>query len=346
MEISKRNIESWLLDFADGTLSPQQERKLLAFLDEHPEIELQPEKSLPTIGVPDVEFEQIDKLYFEEVKKRAEGEETSCVQYVEGDISGEALKTFEEKLENSDRLLGKLHLYQQSKLRPDENEKYAFKEVLKRKSFVGAILPKAWPVIAVAASVCLIILGNQHWHEFSTLFDSNQENTYQPRRIIKSPIEVIQLEKQDLDLPVAENKDTITDNEPSKVLLASEEPKKKVTRRSVQKPARSNKGTREAMAPLKAESVTMLNGGSQVQSRGIVASNQPVNKKNIDKIQDALLGIDKEELPSNINTKEALGLGLADKLFGENIDLEKKDKDVEVKFKIAGFKFSKTISEK
>lgn len=343
MEISKRNIESWLLDFADGTLSPHQERELLAFLDEHPEIELQPEKSLPTIGVPNVNYEQIDKLYFEEVKKRAEGEETSCVQYIEGDMSGKALQTFEEKLEKSDRLLGKLHLYQQSKLRPNDNEKYAFKEVLKRRSFVGAILPKAWPVIAVAASVCLIILGNQHWHKFSSLLNTKQENTYKPRRIIKSPIDIIQLEKQDMDLPVAESKDTITPND-TKVLLAEDSPKRKTARRSVQKPVRSN--NTQAMAPLQSESVTMLNSGIQLQSRGIVASNRPVNKTNIDKIQDALLGIDKEELPSNINTKEALGLGLADKLFGENIDLEKKDKDVEVKFKIAGFKFSKTISEK
>lgn len=162
MKIRKDNIESYLLDYLEGSLSEADLQQLQLFLTENPQYV--PENGIEELRslVPD----QISYPFKEKLKKEFPDKNTGPVRtnfdffaiaYLEGDLDPEQRIGFEKFLEEHPELEKNFKLFSKSRLIP---EKIIFKgksSLKKQKTGTSARIWMFLPV-AIAASMALLLV--------------------------------------------------------------------------------------------------------------------------------------------------------------------------------------------
>jgi hypothetical protein len=124
-EINSHNYEAFLLDYSEGNLDAHDIVRLKAFLDKHPELEI----DLENQSLPIIEKEIISANFKSSLRK----EETDLyneelLDYIEGNLAQKEIADFEKKLLNDPDLSKELGLYRKVNLVPDPGHACEFKQ--------------------------------------------------------------------------------------------------------------------------------------------------------------------------------------------------------------------------
>lgn len=121
MQINRDNYEAYLLDLAEGALSPEFERELKKFLEENPALEGVTDIDLTVLQHEEVCFSGKDDL-----KKGGQaGRITAgnygqfCIARSEGDLSAETAVELERFLRENPGYVKEANFYDRLKLQPD-----------------------------------------------------------------------------------------------------------------------------------------------------------------------------------------------------------------------------------
>lgn len=156
MDISRKNYESFFIDYLDGGLSPEQVVELMTFLEENPDLKEELN-----------EFEKIKiepgKVSFSSKTSLKKGFVVSdsnfndlCIASLEGDLTKEEATVFQNWLQQNPLKTREFELYKKACLIP-EKIIFDYKSTLK-KSPVGRIFtPKVWGYFSAAASIIILI---------------------------------------------------------------------------------------------------------------------------------------------------------------------------------------------
>lgn len=150
MEINRLNYEAFFLDYTEGLLSRAQEKELKEFLAANPGLAAELDNYEPA------HLEQ-EKIIFQGKAgiKKNEDELTPVTQLIalmEGDLSAMGAIEVKKKIESEDYLKKQSELLQKTKLVPDFNIHFPYKNKLKRRSRIIYL----WRYAAVAA---VLIIG-------------------------------------------------------------------------------------------------------------------------------------------------------------------------------------------
>lgn len=139
MKITKENIEAWLLDLSEGSLSAVQEKEIRAFLRQHPELGL----SADDLGdAPVIEPLPNETSNWTSIKKESgwprveEEKENFLIGKLEGTLSAEEEKELNDRLLNDEKLAREWAVYRSLKLKASENEKSLMISFLKFSSAI------------------------------------------------------------------------------------------------------------------------------------------------------------------------------------------------------------------
>ncbi len=167
--INKNNFEAYFLDFHEGRLNPEEEKAVMAFVQENPEcFDSFEDYDSVTLPVPDVNYPDKSDLFRTEVSMpEADEWEYLCIAYMEGDLSGEELADFKNQARASSDKQKTLDFFLVTKSIPDETVQYENKKELKKKT---VLIPR-WMYGAVAAAA-ILILG---WIIISPFGDSQEK---------------------------------------------------------------------------------------------------------------------------------------------------------------------------
>lgn len=157
MDISRKNYESFFIDYLDGGLSPEQVVELITFLEKNPGLKEELN-----------EFEEIKiepgEISFSSKTSLKKGFVVSnsnfndlCVASLEGDLTEEKEKLFNDYLENNPSGAKEFELYKKTRLIP---EKIIFedKSILKKKSVIRIPARRVWGYISAAASITILVM--------------------------------------------------------------------------------------------------------------------------------------------------------------------------------------------
>ena len=167
--INKNNFEAYFLDFHEGRLNPEEEKAVMAFVQENPEcFDSFEDYDSVTLPIPDVSYPDKFELFRTEVSMPESDEwEYLCIAYMEGDLSGVELADFENQAQASPEKQKTLNVFLATKSIPDETVQYENKGDLKKK----AVLIPRWMYGAVSAAA-ILILG---WIIISPFGDSQEK---------------------------------------------------------------------------------------------------------------------------------------------------------------------------
>lgn len=157
MGISRKNYESFFIDYLDGELSQEQVVELMTFLKENPGLKEELN-----------EFEEIKiepgKVSFSSKISLKKGFVVSnsnfndlCVASLEGDLTEEKEKLFNNYLKNNPSGSKEFELYKKTRLIP-ENIVFEYKSILKKKSFIRIPSRRVWGYISAAASIIIFVM--------------------------------------------------------------------------------------------------------------------------------------------------------------------------------------------
>lgn len=172
-EISKYNIEAWLLDYHEGRLSDVEVAKMLEFVEEDSELSIDFDFD-PTLKLssPEVFYNDKTDLYKTEFSLPDLSEdELECLAVLEGDVKN-------SKLEKKNLPL--LNLFKETVLVPDKNIVFENKQALCKKR----ILLPTYVYGAIATAATLIFAwfifnpNTQTVDPIKTVKDSNREVIY------------------------------------------------------------------------------------------------------------------------------------------------------------------------
>jgi hypothetical protein len=158
--INEKNIEAFLLDYAEGILSDELTIELFAFLAKHPEWDLFEE--LPKFEFESPRFGGFDSLkkknYFIPKSLRIEGEhpeDLMAVAAIENLLSPQELRKMEDLIGISPNYKKTLSDYQSTIFESDNSIEFKFKSRLKRRSNLKLV---TWfSGVSVAASITLFL---------------------------------------------------------------------------------------------------------------------------------------------------------------------------------------------
>lgn len=158
--ININNYEAWLLDFAEGNLSEEQQIELELFIIQHPELNINlSELLLLNIEANDVLFHDKQAL------KKSESDlvsETNLVAYIENQLSDEGKQTIDKSCANNKALAKELKLYQNTITHADATIIFPDKNKLKRQTKVIWFNFSATQY-SIAASVLLLLGLYMFW---------------------------------------------------------------------------------------------------------------------------------------------------------------------------------------
>lgn len=153
--INIENYESFYLDFLEGNLDETTSVLLLAFLDEHPE--LQVDCDMPVL---DEEFPILDRMYKDQLKVWDESSSIShaniepfLIAEKEGVLSAQQKQELQVFLAANKQYASDQQLYSFSTLQPELSVQYPNKKALKRKEILVL-----WPYISGAVAACIVVL--------------------------------------------------------------------------------------------------------------------------------------------------------------------------------------------
>ena len=160
--ISIFNYEAFYLDFLEGTLSEEETALFLAFLEEHPELQLEDENLFAIEedqAVLDASFkENLKQLNFETTAITLNNVEQFLIAQTEGLLSSTKRAELNVFLSKDPSLLHAQRLYANTKLNPDLSIVFEEKASLKQARRITL-----WPILSMAAAASVAVfffLGN------------------------------------------------------------------------------------------------------------------------------------------------------------------------------------------
>ncbi len=189
--ITRENYESFFVDYLDGNLPENLIDQFLDFLNQNPdlkeELHLFEEVSLPEEPIVFSAKKQLYKTQAEESTRL----QTSCVAYLEDDMSAEERKSFENYLAAHPELKRESDQFTKTRLIPDLTVQFQHKGKLYRKS--GTTVLFNW--VARAAAVVVLIWGInsvlQMQRSTSPDIPNQQEMATVVEKPVKNAIEVV-----------------------------------------------------------------------------------------------------------------------------------------------------------
>jgi hypothetical protein len=156
MDINRNNYESFFMDYLDGRMSPDQVVKLMSFLKENPDLKTEL-KEFEEIKIEPGEISFSSKT---SLKKRFVVSDTNfndlCVASLEGDLTEEEERLFNNYLKNNPSGAKEFKLYKKTRLIP-ENIIFEDKSILKKKSVIRIPALRVWGYISAAASITIFV---------------------------------------------------------------------------------------------------------------------------------------------------------------------------------------------
>ena len=331
MELNKNNIEAWLLDYHEGNLSEEQELQLIDFLNTHPELKIDL-GDLPSFNPEVISFLDKKALKHEAMKKKVAGEETLCVRWLENDLSPEEKTAFEKRMEAEPRMAQKALLYEHTRLQPDLSVTYPGKSRLKHRGLI-AMRPSTVRWISAIAAVLLI-----GWFVLPVMqsgvapLGPEQKTTYKMRN--SQPVENSG-EKNAASLPQLDHW-VVETAELSDTQPVSSEGK---PNRNLRETIPAKEAIRTPMEVLTA-SVAQLpdpvpRAVMQVREEPILA-HEP-------EVPDFDLPASTRTLPPYLSERAATGIQLANKLFGDAVEIVAHEDQMKVRLRLGPLKIQKSI---
>jgi hypothetical protein len=163
--INKENIESFIVDYIDGTLSPEQRMEVERFVEIHPEFK-EFLSELPILEVPKANFSGKESLKmglsnkprsFSHVK--GDMEEIWMVAGIENELNTEERLLFDRSKNENPLLQKEMVRFEKTILLPNTNEVFTNKSSLHKKTLVLQFVK--WGSVGVAASIALFLTWNQ-----------------------------------------------------------------------------------------------------------------------------------------------------------------------------------------
>lgn len=196
--ITRENYESFFVDYLEGNLPENQIDQFLDFLNQNPdlkeELHLFEEVNLPEESVVFATKTQLYKTPGEEKVKL----ETSCIAYLEGDMSADERNSFENYLAAHPELKKESDQFSKARLIPDLAVQFQHKNKLYRKS--GTTILFNW--VARAAAVVVLVWG------INSVMQMQQSA---PNRVIQQEIASVNqmpAEKPVITVPESKNNQT------------------------------------------------------------------------------------------------------------------------------------------
>ena len=169
--INRNNIEAWIVDYYDGTLSSSEQEQLNQFIAANPDLKIFLENYEPVVlPQPNIHFAAKSKL-----KKNIPDQEhfnQLAVAYLEGDLNEADRKWYDELIGQHPDLHQQHLVFQKTILQPDNNIVFKFKSKLKRNK--GALIPMQ--VLRYAAAACALLIAGY------LMFDKEQPVQQQANR--------------------------------------------------------------------------------------------------------------------------------------------------------------------
>ncbi len=168
MELNKNNYEVWMIDWIEGNLSSTQEKALVQFLDQHPELEvLTPDSELSTLSPSGHIYPDKAELFRTEFSiPEANDDEMQCIARIEGDMTHEEKVLFDKNISYKPGLAALFEQFDMAKLHPEESVIFSDKKILKRKKNPLPVL-----IYGVIASAAALVLG---WFVFNPVFTQKE----------------------------------------------------------------------------------------------------------------------------------------------------------------------------
>lgn len=159
MKPDRSNYEIWLIDWLDGTLTPEQAELFRTFLASNPDLKEEAESlSMTTLSPGNRSFPGKDLLKKTARELNPSQVEYLSVAYLENDLSPEQSDDLKQKIDQ-DRQSGELfEAIRKTKLVPLKYE-YMYKNRLKKHTAAANILRLSVMGLSVAAAIALVILS-------------------------------------------------------------------------------------------------------------------------------------------------------------------------------------------
>lgn len=162
MKINRNNYESFLIDYLDGRLMPDEVAEVKTFLLNNPDIAAEFENlSLTTLTPDPVEFndkESLKKKIHELIPAPYTDMDEFLVARLEGDLSPSDFDLSEKIIKISKTVESEYHLLLQSRLSPDKNIVFKQKSSLKR-SFIPILTQKQFRIAASFSVAALLTIS-------------------------------------------------------------------------------------------------------------------------------------------------------------------------------------------
>jgi hypothetical protein len=161
-KITIHNYEAFLLDFMEGRLDPDQQRMLMHFLKEHPE--LAPNDLAPVPGlhqdINEYRYASKGKLLKHHPRFSVINEETAdaaMIAWWEGDLSESEKEVLQQYIGTSESEREKFETYGRMFLMPDQQQVFHNKAQLKKRE-TSLFSLTSGVIISIAAAILLILL--------------------------------------------------------------------------------------------------------------------------------------------------------------------------------------------
>jgi hypothetical protein len=207
MQINRDNYEVFFIDFLDGKLSPSDEKLLLAFLNQNPDLASELEAVESMVLIPEQNsFTKKELLKKEEsyygINNRFD---YLCIASIEDDITTQEKKELNGLLKNDSKKKREFFQFNKLKLIADPNIKYNGKSSLKRLGILS-ISPRTFISVSSVAAVVLVSFGI-----FSILWVNPvvEENHMATAVVVdNTPKPIVQEENSSLTKPIVAEKRT------------------------------------------------------------------------------------------------------------------------------------------
>ena len=154
MMINKDNYESWFLDYIEGNLDPEQMEMVRRFKIEHPDLADEAEELSPILKADPLSVYPGKHLLKKEVYDDPFHFEQSAIAAMEGEMSEEELRQFQNWLDKNPNRKKVVKEFEQCRLVPDKKITFPGKSRLKKKS----VWMTGWMQMAAVAAITLLAL--------------------------------------------------------------------------------------------------------------------------------------------------------------------------------------------
>jgi len=161
-KITRHNYEAYFIDYMEGTLSPSQKDKFIAFLESNPDLkeELQSWEEVKINPDKTIQFSEKNTLKkAHSIFPEEPPFEELCIAKAEGDLTENEASFFDQQIKEEPEKAKLYNLYNKIKLSPDESIIFTEKEKLKvqKSKFIKLNSINYQDIMAVAASIVLIV---------------------------------------------------------------------------------------------------------------------------------------------------------------------------------------------